>query len=78
MSSSTSSLCSHPRQAAVYEICQEYDIIILEDDPYFYLQFGGEGPVRLLLFCSSLLHPLQSFSSSSADHLGHQCHQFIT
>ncbi|KAK9864365.1 hypothetical protein WJX84_001908 [Apatococcus fuscideae] len=35
------------RKKAIYQICQEEDIIILEDDPYYYLQFStgpGEQP----------------------------------
>lgn len=30
------------RKQAVYEICSKYDILILEDDAYYYLQFGKE------------------------------------
>ncbi|KAJ3106994.1 hypothetical protein HK100_003655 [Physocladia obscura] len=30
------------RKKKIYEIAQKYDIIILEDDPYYYLQFGAE------------------------------------
>uniref|UniRef100_A0A061S2W1 Kynurenine/2-aminoadipate aminotransferase n=1 Tax=Tetraselmis sp. GSL018 TaxID=582737 RepID=A0A061S2W1_9CHLO len=42
----TGAITSEERKRGVYEVCQEYDIIILEDDPYFYLQFGdeSEGP----------------------------------
>ncbi|KAJ3036715.1 hypothetical protein HDV00_002427 [Rhizophlyctis rosea] len=29
------------RKKRVYEIAKKYDIIILEDDPYYYLQFGA-------------------------------------
>ena len=28
------------RKRELYAICAEYDVIIIEDDPYFYLQFG--------------------------------------
>lgn len=28
------------RKQAVYAICSKYDVIIVEDDPYYYLQFG--------------------------------------
>ncbi|CAL8471435.1 g10977 [Coccomyxa elongata] len=31
------------RREEIYAICREYDIILLEDDPYFYLQFSPEG-----------------------------------
>lgn len=34
------------RRQQIYSICQKHDVIILEDDPYFYLQFsvGGVPP----------------------------------
>lgn len=28
------------RKQAVYKICQKYDVLIIEDDAYYYLQFG--------------------------------------
>lgn len=28
------------RKKAVYAICSKYDVVIVEDDPYYYLQFG--------------------------------------
>ena len=28
------------RRREIYRICSEHDILILEDDPYFYLQVG--------------------------------------
>lgn len=32
------------RKQRIYEICSEHDIIIIEDDPYFYLQYSlGSG-----------------------------------
>ena len=36
--------CSYPesRRRDIYAICQQYDIIIVEDDPYYYLQFSLE------------------------------------
>lgn len=30
------------RKEAIYELCCQHDIIILEDDPYFFLNFGPE------------------------------------
>lgn len=30
------------RKAAVYAIAQRHDLLILEDDPYYFLQFGKE------------------------------------
>ncbi|KAK9863759.1 hypothetical protein WJX84_010441 [Apatococcus fuscideae] len=43
----TGAIASLERKKAVYQICQQEDIIILEDDPYYYLQFStgpGEQP----------------------------------
>lgn len=47
------SLCScagvvtptHRRQQ-IYSVCRRHDVIILEDDPYFYLQFAEGGTPR--------------------------------
>ncbi|KAG2237827.1 pyridoxal phosphate-dependent transferase [Thamnidium elegans] len=30
------------RKQAVYKICQKYDVLIIEDDAYYYLQFSNE------------------------------------
>ena len=35
----TSGLLSVKRRKEIYELCQRFDIIIVEDDPYFYIQF---------------------------------------
>lgn len=47
------------RKKAIYSICQEYDIIILDDDPYYYLQVsecwvGGQS-LNTLCSCSVLI-----------------------
>ncbi len=39
------------RKRELYAICSEYDVIIIEDDPYYYLQFGVRGAL--------LCHPYQ-------------------
>lgn len=31
------------RKQALYRVCQKYDLMIVEDDPYFYLQFPFDG-----------------------------------
>ena len=31
------------RKRALYRVCQEHDLMIVEDDPYFYLQFPFDG-----------------------------------
>ncbi|KAM0335694.1 hypothetical protein ACHAQA_000744 [Verticillium albo-atrum] len=35
----TSGVLSVERRKAIYALCQKYDIIIVEDDPYWYLQY---------------------------------------
>jgi len=35
----TSGLLSVKRRKEIYEVCQKYDVLIVEDDPYFYIQF---------------------------------------
>jgi hypothetical protein len=44
---------SEERYAQIYAICQKHDLIIMEDDPYFWLQFQ----VRSFSFLSSSLAP---------------------
>ena len=31
------------RRQQIYSMCRQHDVIILEDDPYFYLQFANGG-----------------------------------
>ena len=31
------------RRRQIYSICRKHDVIILEDDPYFYLQFSASS-----------------------------------
>ena len=38
----TGTVMSAKRKKEIYDICCEYDILILEDDPYFYLQLCEE------------------------------------
>ncbi|EEH05320.1 aromatic amino acid aminotransferase [Histoplasma capsulatum G186AR] len=33
-----------PRRRDLYSLCQKYDIIIVEDDPYWHLQYPSAGP----------------------------------
>lgn len=35
----TSGLLSVKRRKEIYELCQKFDVLIVEDDPYFYIQF---------------------------------------
>ena len=32
--------CPIERKREIYAVCSEYDVVIVEDDPYWYLQFG--------------------------------------
>lgn len=36
----TGSCTTSERKQTIYKICQEHNLIILEDDPYYYIQFG--------------------------------------
>lgn len=36
------------RRREIYRICSDHDILILEDDPYFYLQVSGEQGNEIL------------------------------
>jgi DNA-binding transcriptional MocR family regulator len=40
----TSGTLSVERRTEIYALCVEYDIIIVEDDPYWYLQFPSSSP----------------------------------
>jgi DNA-binding transcriptional MocR family regulator len=44
----TSAVVPVDRRKAIYEICCQYDVLIIEDDPYWYLQFpsAAEGEAR--------------------------------
>jgi len=35
----TSGVLSLARRKEIYKLCQKYDIMIIEDDPYWYLQY---------------------------------------
>ena len=39
----TSGVLSVKRRKEIYKLCSKYDIIIVEDDPYWYLQFPSAG-----------------------------------
>ena len=54
------------RKKAIYQICQQEDIIILEDDPYYYLQFRtGPGAQPPLITRPRLMQPRRSIARSS-------------
>ncbi|KAK5694653.1 hypothetical protein LTR97_009243 [Elasticomyces elasticus] len=55
----TSGVLSLQRRRELYSLCSEYDIIIVEDDPYWYLQF----PTATSINTTTESHPSnQSFS----------------
>ena len=64
------------RKKEIYGICRQYNILILEDDPYYYLQFstahGGEpkgltdlGSSYLSMDTDGRVIRLDSFSKAS-------------
>ena len=36
----TGTLLSAERRKEIYQLCCDYNLLLLEDDPYYYLQFG--------------------------------------
>ena len=55
----TSGVLSLTRRKAIYALCAKYDIIIIEDDPYWYLQYPSANPNR---FTSATYDPSPSTS----------------
>lgn len=43
----TSGLLSLVRRREIYALCQEYDVLIIEDDPYWYLQYPSANDMSL-------------------------------
>jgi len=43
----TSGLLSVKRRKEIYSLCQKYDILIVEDDPYWYLQFPSANALSV-------------------------------
>ncbi|KAI1615594.1 aromatic amino acid aminotransferase [Exophiala viscosa] len=43
----TSGLLSVKRRKEIYSVCQKYDIIIAEDDPYWYLQYPSANDLSI-------------------------------
>ncbi len=42
----TGKVITEARKRDVYAVCSEHDVLILEDDPYFYMQFDGRQEPR--------------------------------
>ncbi|KAJ2746479.1 hypothetical protein GGI20_001322 [Coemansia sp. BCRC 34301] len=40
----TGATMSLQRKQAIYEVAQKHDLVVIEDDPYYYLQFGEYRP----------------------------------
>lgn len=51
----TSGTLSVPRRKEIYALCSKYDVIIIEDDPYWYLQFPSAA--RLEASARNLVPP---------------------
>lgn len=43
----TSGTLSVARRAEIYALCVQYDIVIIEDDPYWYLQYPSSSPTSV-------------------------------
>lgn len=65
----TSGTLSVQRRKDIYAICCKYDVIIIEDDPYWYLQFPSaaehEALSRNLPYKPNPMHTLEPMSKSS-------------
>ena len=44
----TSKIIPEKRKKEIYRVCCEHDILILENDPYFFMQFGEEDQPSFL------------------------------
>ena len=51
-SNPTGAVMTPERRQEIYEICSAYDVLILEDDPYYFMQFRDEGEGRVPSFLS--------------------------
>jgi DNA-binding transcriptional MocR family regulator len=57
----TSGILSVERRKDLMQVCNEYDIIVVEDEPYYYLQFPIEVPDKDAPFLSTLVPSSISF-----------------
>jgi DNA-binding transcriptional MocR family regulator len=57
----TSGILSVERRKDLMQVCNEYDIIVVEDEPYYYLQFPTELPDKDAPFLSTLVPSCISF-----------------
>jgi DNA-binding transcriptional MocR family regulator len=65
----TSGLLSIKRRKEIYAICQKYDVLIAEDDPYWFLQFpsANESSVKARGHAVSENHPLEPYNYNTAN-----------
>ena len=55
------------RRQALYHICRKHDLMIVEDDPYFYLQFPYDS--KHACHCLSRLRHVVAFALAHSLHL---------
>ena len=59
------------RKRRIYEICSEHDIVIIEDDPYYYLQYSLTGKaMRPCLAIITMSHTVASIDLG-CNHFNH-------
>ena len=63
----TSGTLSIQRRKDIYAVCSKYDVIIIEDDPYWYLQFPSAASTEAEMRGTSppLAQPVHEFDKSS-------------
>ena len=64
----TSGLLSVKRRKEIYEICQRFDVIIVEDDPYFYIQFPHAANEFSQKHRNGKLVSINHFAESNLNH----------
>ncbi|OBT85885.1 hypothetical protein VE02_04471 [Pseudogymnoascus sp. 03VT05] len=60
----TSGILSVERRKEIYSICTKYDIVIIEDDPYWHLQYTSAAPLEASARNLPRPAPLSAISSS--------------
>lgn len=65
----TSGVLSVKRRKQLYAICQKYDVLIAEDDPYWYLQYPSANALSMQSrgHPVSLNHPAEPYNYNTAD-----------
>lgn len=64
----TSGLLSVKRRKEIYEICQKFDVLIVEDDPYFYIQFPHAANEFMQKYRNGQLASMNHFAESNLNH----------